>query len=221
MLVNFSAVWSVLQPFVMFCGHSVWLFGIFFLFWYVVPRKIWQPCSHSRSHVGKLGPVGRMQCNLWKRISGAFEFWDRFLPKLVFPLGVKPATVGELWSLGGMLTPHATKSFNLKTFSDWLFFIDLCIDRAKRHSINGFIFTAKVTYSNWQNMGCVLFRAFILPTHYVTLTAAFLFVTLSFPSNLSIKMGGTDRRGILLYVCQEHNNRHRSAVGCTGTTIIS
>jgi hypothetical protein len=48
-------------------------------------------------------------------------------------------------------------------------------------------------------MGCVLFRAFILPTHYVTLTAAFLFVTLSFPSNLSIKMGGTDRRGILFY----------------------
>jgi hypothetical protein len=41
-----------------FCGHSVnfpviwnvlWSFGIFLPFWYVVPRKIWQPCSpHSR-----------------------------------------------------------------------------------------------------------------------------------------------------------------------------
>jgi hypothetical protein len=32
-----------------FCVHLVhigmsWLFGIFFPFWYVVPRKIWQPC---------------------------------------------------------------------------------------------------------------------------------------------------------------------------------
>jgi hypothetical protein len=40
------AIWS-------FCGHMLyfvdiyyflWLFGIFFKFWYVVPRQIWQPC---------------------------------------------------------------------------------------------------------------------------------------------------------------------------------
>jgi hypothetical protein len=31
------AVWSIL-----------WLFGILFPFWYVVPRKIWQPCRELR-----------------------------------------------------------------------------------------------------------------------------------------------------------------------------
>jgi hypothetical protein len=39
------AIWYILQPFGKFCGHLVylWLFGIFFPFWYVLPRKIWQP----------------------------------------------------------------------------------------------------------------------------------------------------------------------------------
>jgi hypothetical protein len=26
----------------------LWSFGTFFLFWYVVPRKIWQPCLADR-----------------------------------------------------------------------------------------------------------------------------------------------------------------------------
>jgi hypothetical protein len=33
-LVNFTAIWYIL-----------WTFGIFFTFWYLVPRKIWQPCE--------------------------------------------------------------------------------------------------------------------------------------------------------------------------------
>jgi hypothetical protein len=50
--VYFMAIWSILRPFGIFCGHLVYLvaiwyilspFGIFFPFWYVVPRKIWQP----------------------------------------------------------------------------------------------------------------------------------------------------------------------------------
>jgi hypothetical protein len=42
----FMANWSVLRQFRIFCGHSVYFRVIsFFLFWYVVPRKIWQPCS--------------------------------------------------------------------------------------------------------------------------------------------------------------------------------
>jgi hypothetical protein len=32
-LVYFVAIWNIL-----------WLSGTFFQFWYVVPRKIWQPC---------------------------------------------------------------------------------------------------------------------------------------------------------------------------------
>jgi hypothetical protein len=50
--------WHILWPFGLFYGHwkylmdisyILWLFGIFSLFWYFVPRKIWQPCSdHER-----------------------------------------------------------------------------------------------------------------------------------------------------------------------------
>jgi hypothetical protein len=37
--VYFVAIWYIL-----------WLFGIFFLFWYVVQRKIWQPCARRKIH---------------------------------------------------------------------------------------------------------------------------------------------------------------------------
>jgi hypothetical protein len=45
MSVYSVAIWSILQLFGIFSGHLVffWLFGIFSPFWYVVPRKIWQP----------------------------------------------------------------------------------------------------------------------------------------------------------------------------------
>jgi hypothetical protein len=52
-LVYFVVIWYILWSFGIFCGHLVyfvviwyilWLFGIFSPFWYVVPRKIWQPC---------------------------------------------------------------------------------------------------------------------------------------------------------------------------------
>jgi hypothetical protein len=45
-LVYFTAIWHILPPFGIFCAHLVYicrLFGIFFLFWYVLQRKIWQP----------------------------------------------------------------------------------------------------------------------------------------------------------------------------------
>jgi hypothetical protein len=38
-LVYFTAICYTLWPF----GIILWFFGIFFQFWYVVPRKIWQP----------------------------------------------------------------------------------------------------------------------------------------------------------------------------------
>jgi hypothetical protein len=37
--VNFAATGSILWPFFIFCGHLVY----FSPFWYLVPRKIWQP----------------------------------------------------------------------------------------------------------------------------------------------------------------------------------
>jgi hypothetical protein len=36
----FAVIWSILLTFGIFCGHFVNIFT----FWYVVRRKIWQPC---------------------------------------------------------------------------------------------------------------------------------------------------------------------------------
>jgi hypothetical protein len=45
MLEYYMSMWSILQLIYIFCGHLVnfIFFGIFFPFWSVVPRKIWQP----------------------------------------------------------------------------------------------------------------------------------------------------------------------------------
>jgi hypothetical protein len=40
-LVYFTIIWNVLWPFGTFYRHLV---NFFFPFWYVVLRKIWQPC---------------------------------------------------------------------------------------------------------------------------------------------------------------------------------
>jgi hypothetical protein len=53
---NFMAIWNILWPFGIFCGHLVYFvtiwyisraFGTFSPFWYVIPRKIWQPCFQT------------------------------------------------------------------------------------------------------------------------------------------------------------------------------
>jgi hypothetical protein len=38
-LVYFAGIWQILLPFGKVCCHLVY----FFPFWYVLPRKIWQP----------------------------------------------------------------------------------------------------------------------------------------------------------------------------------
>jgi hypothetical protein len=40
LIAYFKAIWYILWQFAVFCGHLVY----FFPFWYVVQRKIWQPC---------------------------------------------------------------------------------------------------------------------------------------------------------------------------------
>jgi hypothetical protein len=54
MLVYYMVIWSILRLFGVFCGHLVYfMFLVYFLpYWYVVPRKIWQPC-HSRGTRGQ------------------------------------------------------------------------------------------------------------------------------------------------------------------------
>jgi hypothetical protein len=39
-LAFFTSIWCIVLPFGM---YMLWLVGIFFQFWCVVPRKIWQP----------------------------------------------------------------------------------------------------------------------------------------------------------------------------------
>jgi hypothetical protein len=46
-LVYFVDSCYILWPVAEFCGHLLYLYGYLvcvFPFWYVVPRKIWQPC---------------------------------------------------------------------------------------------------------------------------------------------------------------------------------
>jgi hypothetical protein len=46
MLAYFSVIWSISLPFGIFYVNleMLWLFGMFLPFWYVLQRKIWQPC---------------------------------------------------------------------------------------------------------------------------------------------------------------------------------
>jgi hypothetical protein len=43
-LVDLTAIWYFWEQFSIFYFNLVY----FFLFWYVVPRKIWQPCLQRR-----------------------------------------------------------------------------------------------------------------------------------------------------------------------------
>jgi hypothetical protein len=53
LVVYLTAIWYIL-----------WLFGIFFPFWCVVTRKIWQPWSHSQEYVPKFPENNSVPRNL-------------------------------------------------------------------------------------------------------------------------------------------------------------
>jgi hypothetical protein len=53
MLAYFTAIWYIL-----------WLFGIFLLFWYVVPRKIWQPRATIDPRDKTLAALNQTTCML-------------------------------------------------------------------------------------------------------------------------------------------------------------
>jgi hypothetical protein len=57
MLVYFIAIWSkyfaaIWYRYIAVIWYISWLFHIFFPFWYVVPRKIWQPWSEQLQSAG-------------------------------------------------------------------------------------------------------------------------------------------------------------------------
>jgi hypothetical protein len=41
---NLGQFWRVMQWNMLVYFVAIWLFGIFFPFWFFVPRQIWQPC---------------------------------------------------------------------------------------------------------------------------------------------------------------------------------
>jgi hypothetical protein len=75
--------WYILWPFLIFYGNWVYVlychmygiyfasFGTVFLFWYVVPRNIWQPCSRSQvvfwKSISVMSPpfLVKIKCPLW------------------------------------------------------------------------------------------------------------------------------------------------------------
>jgi hypothetical protein len=99
----------ILWSFCIFCGH----FAIFLTFWYVAPRKIWQPWSRldlwgARLHINKhqvAWPQGRVarwyifkhKIPIWVNLggSGNRRFWYIF-----WPLGQFSRHLVFLWSFG-------------------------------------------------------------------------------------------------------------------------
>jgi hypothetical protein len=68
-LVYFTAIVNILYPFGIFHGYLVY---IFFQFWYVVPRKIWQPClvrADQQGHVQNFVHLGGGVMINWHRCS--------------------------------------------------------------------------------------------------------------------------------------------------------
>jgi hypothetical protein len=60
MLIYFMTIKSILRPFgiIMAVWYSLWSFGIYSpRFWYIVSRKIWQPCSFE----GAIFPIFECQ----------------------------------------------------------------------------------------------------------------------------------------------------------------
>jgi hypothetical protein len=61
-LVYFTAIWYILLPFHIVCSRSVVFCGnvvYFSPFWYVAPRKIWQPWSSTKNQWRKKSPILR------------------------------------------------------------------------------------------------------------------------------------------------------------------
>jgi hypothetical protein len=92
-VVHSMAIWSLLRPFGTLYGHLayfvancyiLWLFSMFFPFWYVVPRKIWQPWSilraPARASLQKIS--ASINCNVELANCLLRDFFSAFLPRV-------------------------------------------------------------------------------------------------------------------------------------------
>jgi hypothetical protein len=78
MLVYFMDNWSILRPFKISYGRLVY----FPPFWYIVPRKIWQPCCPCRRKTRSCGCTGARRCGTrtrrrWQRCSSPSSGWTK------------------------------------------------------------------------------------------------------------------------------------------------
>jgi hypothetical protein len=69
-------IWSILRPLGIFGSFYIWSFGIFFSFWYLVSRKIWQPCKKVEigiffqiTRISHFGLAGFLKPFFWREIS--------------------------------------------------------------------------------------------------------------------------------------------------------
>jgi hypothetical protein len=65
-LEHFTAICYILLPFGIYCGHFLY----FLPFWFIVPRKIWQPCSTGQMILGNLGNNNnkKLLCSFFSRL---------------------------------------------------------------------------------------------------------------------------------------------------------
>jgi hypothetical protein len=73
MLVYFMDILSILRPFDIFYGHLIDCDNLAYLppFWYILPRKIWQPCRPPQPTATELevGDVNKMTgCYFYGRV---------------------------------------------------------------------------------------------------------------------------------------------------------
>jgi hypothetical protein len=111
MLVYFMPIWHFCWSFSRyFCGLLTYfsLFGIFVLFWYVVPRKIWQPWLQALTW----SPAA-----LWRWADWAFACCDPWIrPRRTPSVSQKTSSTNKQsnieWELGGE-TPSRIRAWSL------------------------------------------------------------------------------------------------------------
>jgi hypothetical protein len=110
MLAYFLPIWSILWLCGLFCSYVVyfvatwsilWLFGILLPFWYVVPRKIWQPWIElTESFAQPTGSLSalRMRCQWQTTILETNPTWpvDPFPFKTGFHFSTDMSLICEM-----------------------------------------------------------------------------------------------------------------------------
>jgi hypothetical protein len=119
MLVYFMFIWCSIRSFSIFCGH----FGIFYghlvyfsPFWYVGPRKIWQPCYTTR-------PFMKCRCTSCLTLRRIPLFFAFFFIREFISRGVTPSSLlfhtGQYFLKQKTLLQMSASHINLSSSVGW------------------------------------------------------------------------------------------------------